>query len=201
VDDKILIIANGPSILKQNFGLEIDKFKEIARINNYSIDGFEKKVGTKTTIWLNGGNQNLKKRKDIPKKTYVFIPYEILEKKEHKIRSTLPQKLNIENKNFEILSKKQMKFYQQKSKIKRPTTGLHSILWALDNFSEVYIHGFDFFLNGKEHYFDSSFVKKISNLGIFGKGKKHDNISEKKFVNSLIESNKIILLTDYLKGK
>ena len=44
MDDKILIIANGPSILKQNFGLEIDKFKEIARINNYSIDGFEKKL-------------------------------------------------------------------------------------------------------------------------------------------------------------
>ena len=57
------------------------------------------------------------------------------------------------------------------------------------------------FLNGKEHYFDSSFVKKISNLNIFAKGKKHDNIAEKKFVNSLIESNKIILLTDYLKGK
>ena len=74
MDDKILIIANGPSILKQNFGLEIDKFKEIARINNYSIDGFEKKVGKKTTIWLNGGNQNLKKRIDIPKKLmYLFL--------------------------------------------------------------------------------------------------------------------------------
>ena len=35
MNSKILIIANGPSVLNQNFGDEIDKFEEVARINNY----------------------------------------------------------------------------------------------------------------------------------------------------------------------
>ena len=49
--NKILIIANGPSILNENFGSAIDNFNEVARINNYQIDGFHKHIGSKTTIW------------------------------------------------------------------------------------------------------------------------------------------------------
>ena len=59
---KLLIIANGPSPLKNTFGDAIDKFKEIGRINNYTTNNFEKFIGSKTTIWFNGANQGLKVR-------------------------------------------------------------------------------------------------------------------------------------------
>ena len=38
MNNTILIIANGPSILKNNFGNEIDNFDEVARINNYKTN-------------------------------------------------------------------------------------------------------------------------------------------------------------------
>ncbi len=199
MNDKILIIANGPSILNQNFGTEIDKFQEVARINNFQLDGFEKHIGSKTTIWFNGGNQNLKKPNFYPKEVVVFIPYEILERKEQKVKKKLPIRLGMNSDDYIVIRKEKMKEYEEKSKIKRPTTGFNSILWAVDNYKEVIIHGFDFFQDSKEHYYDSYIMKKISNLKIMRKGQKHDNIGEKKFIQSLINKNKVIELSKFLK--
>ena len=199
MNSKILIIANGPSVLNQNFGDEIDKFEEVARINNYKTKDFQKFTGSKTTIWFNGGNQNLKKNIFPPKKVIVFIPYEILLRKEKKIKSQLPKRLNMISNDFEIVKKEKMKSYEDFSNIKRPTTGFNSILWAIDNYKNVIIHGFDFFQDGKEHYYDSSFIKKISNFKFIKKAEKHDNLGEKKYIQSLIKKNKVIELVDYLK--
>ena len=44
---------------------------------------------------------------------------------------------------------KKMKEYEDISNIKRPTTGFNSILWGIENYDKVIIHGFDFFENGK----------------------------------------------------
>ena len=54
----ILIIGNGPSVQNFNLGNQIDKFENIARINNFKTIGFEELIGSKTTIWCNGANQN-----------------------------------------------------------------------------------------------------------------------------------------------
>ena len=197
--DKILIIANGPSILENLFGEEIDKFDEIGRINNYKINNFKQYVGQKTTIWFNGGNQNLKKPKIYPKKVVVFIPYEILNRKEEKVKEKLPFRLGMDSNDYVVIKKEKMKEYENRSNIDRPTTGFNSILWAIDNYKEVIIHGFDFFQDGKVHYYDSFFIKKISNLKIMRKSQKHDNIGEKEFIQALIEQNKIIQLSDFLK--
>ena len=199
MDDKILIIANGPSILKQKFGTEINKFHEVARINNYRINDFHEYIGSKTTIWFNGGNQNLKKNISPPKRVFIFIPYEILDQKEEKIKKQLPNRLDMNPIDYTVVKKEKMKHYENKTNIKRPTTGFNSILWAIENYKNVIIHGFDFFQDGKEHYYDSVFMKKISNLKIMKKSEKHDNIGEKRFVQSLIEQNKVIQLSDFLK--
>ena len=36
--DEILIIGNGRSVLKHQLGNQIDNFKTIGRLNNYSIE-------------------------------------------------------------------------------------------------------------------------------------------------------------------
>ena len=94
-----------------------------------------------------------------------------------------------------------MKEFEIISNIKRPTTGFNSILWGIENYNKVIIHGFDFFENGKEHYYDSYLTKKIANLMIVGKGKKHDNVSEKLFIQELIKKKQVIQLTDYLQER
>ena len=94
-----------------------------------------------------------------------------------------------------------MKKFEINSNIKRPTTGLNSILWGIENYKKVVIHGFDFFENGKEHYYDSYLTKKIANLKIVRKGEKHDNVSEKLFVKELIKKKQVIELINYLKER
>ena len=201
MNNSILIIANGPSALEKKYGQKIDTFQNVARINNYKTMGFEKYIGSKTTIWLNGANKKLKKRIDFANKIIVFVPYEILNKKENEVIERTPKRLKLTPDKYTLISKKQMKHYETISNIKRPTTGFNSILWGLDNYENVIIHGFDFFQSGKEHYYDSNFMKKIANLKIMKKAKKHDNVGEKKFVQSLIKKNKIIRLCDFLEGE
>ena len=58
----ILIIANGPSTLDNQFGDIIDTFDNVARINNYKTSNFENCIGSKTTIWFNGANKKLTPR-------------------------------------------------------------------------------------------------------------------------------------------
>lgn len=199
--DTLLIIANGPSSLKHRLGYEIDQFQQIGRINNYTTNSFEEFIGSKTNIWFNGANQRLKIRKNIPQKTIILVPYEILCKKEKKLIKNIPKKLNLNNHQYTLIKKETMNRFEKNSNIKRPTTGLNSILWGIENYKKVVIHGFDFFQNGKEHYYDSYLTKKIANLKIVGKGRKHDNISEKIFVKDLIKKKQVIELIDYLKER
>ena len=137
MNNTILIIANGPSILEYKLGKEIDKFDEVARINNYKIDNFDEYVGTKTTIWFNGANKGLKCPKKIPKKIFIFVPYEILEKKEQRVINRTPKRLKLNPNQYNIIQKEKMKYYEESSQIKRPTTGFNSILWALENYKKV----------------------------------------------------------------
>ena len=195
----LLIIANGPSCLKNKIGHKIDQFKEIGRINNYTTNNFEDFIGSKTSIWFNGANQGLKSRQNIPYKTIILVPYEVLCRKEKKLIEKIPKKLNLNNSKYTLIKKEKMKEYEDICNIKRPTTGLNSILWGIENYDKVIIHGFDFFENGKEHYYDSYLTKKIANLKIVGKGKKHDNEGERLFVQGLVQEKKIVQLTEYLK--
>ena len=64
----ILITANGSSVLSFEYGYLINKFKNIARINNYAISKHKKYIGEKTDIWFNGANQGLRKRKIVNEK-------------------------------------------------------------------------------------------------------------------------------------
>lgn len=46
----ILIMGNGPSVLQHEVGDKIDSFPNIVRFNNFQIKGYEKYVGTRTTM-------------------------------------------------------------------------------------------------------------------------------------------------------
>ena len=198
MNDKILIIANGPSLLQYKFGNQIDKFKNIARINNYKIDGFNEYIGKKTSIWFNGGNQNLSIPNIMPEKIIVFVPYDLQNKNLKKIQLRTSQRLKLNQEKYNLISKDDMLKFENISNIQRPTTGLNSILWSISNYKKVIIHGFDFFQGSKNHYYDSFFVKKISYLKDLLFSEKHNHYSEKKFVEKLIKDKRVISLVDYL---
>ena len=194
----ILIIANGRSVLSSNYGPLIDKFKNVARINNYSTANHKRYIGEKTDIWFNGANQGLKKRKITNEKIIIFVPASIQLNKKHRL-DKIPKKLGVARNKYTLVSKEEMLSYEKSTKIKRPTTGLSSILWSIKNYNKVIIHGFDFFEKSKGHYFDNIIKTFLINNGMIKMGHKHNNILEKEFVNQLINEKKVITLEEYLK--
>ena len=72
---------------------------------------------------------------------------------------------------------------------------MYSILWATENYNEVIIHGFDFFINSKSHYYNSK-IASIINEYFLKKGKKHDNHKEKDYVEKMIINKQVKRLVD-----
>jgi hypothetical protein len=191
----ILIIGNGQSILDYEIGNIIDTFNNIARINNFMINNYEKKTGKKTDIWINGANQKLLGRKQIFSQTIVSIPSSIIIKKSDSLIEHVSKRLKMKATEFSIIPIYDIQRYESSVDHKRLTTGITSILWGLDNFDEVFIHGFDFFIDSKSHYYDSKFYNFI-NKYILNKGHKHDNLKEQKFVQNLINNGIVKRLID-----
>jgi hypothetical protein len=52
----VVLVGNGPSVLlRGDIGDTIDGFGQVVRFNHYAIRGFERKVGTRTTLWSTFG--------------------------------------------------------------------------------------------------------------------------------------------------
>jgi hypothetical protein len=197
---EILIIGNGRSVLDHSFGKQINKFSIVGRINNYSIDNYAEYVGGKTDIWFNGANQNLKRQKVIPNEVVVFIPPEILRRKKEKIHDRISRRLHIDKEKYSLIPLETMENYEILTGVKRPMTGTACILWAVENFEKVIIHGFDFFIDSKSHYNDNFITKWLIDWGINKKGGKHNMMAEKVYIEKLIQDKKVIQLKEYLQS-
>ena len=196
--DIILIIGNGRSVLDYSFGEQINKFIVVGRINNYSTKKYEEYIGYKTDIWFNGANQNLKKRRSIPSEVVVFIPPEILHRKGEAIYHRISKQLNISKEKYSLVPLETMEQYEKQLGVTRPTTGTSSILWAMEIYKKVIIHGFDFFIDSKTHYNENFINKWLIDFGLNKKAGKHNMDAEKKYINSKIQENKVIQLKEYL---
>ena len=196
-NNTLLIIGNGQSILSHKIGPSIDNYSTIARINNYKLNGYEHYLGNKTNIWINGANSKLKIRKEPPNKTVVMIPSSIIKKKKALLVNFVSKRLDLKEDKFKITPLDEIKKFEEHIKHKRLTTGMYGILWGLKHYNEVIIHGFDFFINSKSHYYDSK-LGAVINEYILNKGNKHDNNKEKECVEKMIAENKIKKLIDVL---
>ena len=194
-NNTILIIGNGSSAMNQPLGDYINQYSQVARINNYRIKGYEKYLGYKTDIWLNGANNKLKIRDKYPKKILVFIPSSILDKKKDNVVNYVSKRLKLDQDKFKVVHKNEIIEYENIMNHDRLTTGLYAILWGLKYFDNVVIHGFDFFIESKTHYFDSKIQRFLSNY-ILKKGHKHNNKWEKEYVDKMILHQKIKRLED-----
>ena len=199
-NDLILIIGNGRSVLDYSFGEQINKFSVVGRINNYSTKKFENFVGHKTDIWFNGANQNLKRQKVIPNEVVVFIPPGILRRKKEKIHDRISRRLHIDKEKYSLIPLETIENYEILTGVKRPTTGTSCILWAVENFEKVIIHGFDFFIDSKSHYNDNFITKWLIDWEINKKGGKHNMVAEKVYIEKLIQGKKLIQLKEYLQS-
>ncbi|KMQ51672.1 hypothetical protein CHISP_1429 [Chitinispirillum alkaliphilum] len=188
IHETICIVANGSSILKTPKGPRIDEFGVVGRINNYRVRGFENFVGSKTNVWFNGANQNLKSPEQQAESTVVLIPSSILNRKGEAIDNRICRRLKVKSKDYyTLVSKEEILSFEQKVGSQRLTTGTKSILWAIGRFREVYIHGFDFFIDSKTHYNDPPLTKWLITKGLIKKAEKHDMRREKEYITTLLD--------------
>ena len=197
---EILIIGNGRSVLEYSFGKQINTISIVGRINNFSTRNYSEYIGQRTDIWFNGANQNLKRQKVIPNEVVVFIPPEILRRKKEKIHDRISRRLHIDKEKYSLIPLETMENYEKITGVKRLTTGTASILWAVENFEKVLIHGFDFFIDSKSHYNDNFINKWLIEKGINKKGGKHNMMAEKIYIEKLIQNKKVIQLKEYLQS-
>ena len=200
MNKEILIIANGNSIINYKFSNFINDFSTIGRINNFQIKNYEKHIGTKTDIWFHGANQGVKPRKNIPKNIIVLVPSKVLEKKKEHIYTIIKKRQNLDLNHYSLIDLNIIKKYENLLSLERLTTGTKAILWAMENYQKVIIHGFDFFTVSKNLYFDSKIKKWLYN-NFYTLAKKHNVKKEMNYINNQIHNKKLFLLKDLIDQK
>ncbi len=191
-DSSILIIGNGPSAALGELGQKIDRFDCIVRINNFVTHQMETQLGSRTDIWVNGANQGLKKRNDVPEKVLVMIPPTVLRHKGEAIHSRIEKRLGTTNYTF--LSLEQMSEMESSCGLDRPTTGFFAIYFFYLLGLDVTLHGFDFFVGSTAHYFDGPIKRWLKEKGLIKKAAKHDVNGERDFVQNLIDEGALKVL-------
>jgi len=116
----VLIVGNGPSATERSLGSQIDDFDWIVRINNYATRGLETQVGSRTDIWVNGANQGLRKRKELPDNILVMIPMDVLEHKRDSIHGRIRRRLGTDR--YFMLPVETMSGMEKGCGIPRPST-------------------------------------------------------------------------------
>jgi len=143
--DKILLIGNGSSAIKQEMGDAIDAFPLVCRFNSYRIPSFEKYVGTKTDIWV---------------ACDIFPAWhkEYLKVYLCSFARNADNPLFIKMKGFypdcEMFPEWAWQEAFKEMGYHAPSSGAVATTFFMRDY-EVYIYGFDFFSGEKHHYGDS----------------------------------------------
>jgi len=210
---KVLIVGNGPSAVEgEPFGERIDQFDEVVHFNNFQTKaaGMERWVGSKTTVHFSDGVL-------YPTFTEYHVPgadivlslfvdrymvagsYVILRAGadlQYRLTSRFlmhPDTTWIEKADIDVL-KKELGL----KGVKHPTSGMLAIHYFVNKPGvelPVYIHGFDFFMGPKIHYFhdhEPLYERLNNNIGV----NMHSPHLEKLYVEKLIAEGKVRFLKE-----
>jgi hypothetical protein len=191
IQQEIIVIGNGSSVLNHQYGELIDSFPDVVRFNDFKTEGYEKFIGSKTTIWARSNSKRTKERDwGIFDSVLVASP----EWNYGNINRIVKGK-----DNATVISQEQALALQQELKlpgrvVKRglaekrgwPSTGLLILNYLIDKFETVYIHGFDCFKKEEgfsRHYYNNKERMSITHV--------HREDKEKEWIDKNIESGKL----------
>lgn len=213
---RVLVMGNGPSAAEgEQYGEEIDKFDEVVRFNNFQakIGGLEKWVGTKTTVHFSDALLSPTfSEYHVPSATIVlslFVDRYFVSGSYIILRAGADLRWNltmqfmkdpgttwIKKENIDRLRKA-----LGLTGAKHPTSGMLAIDYFVNKPGvqlPVIIHGFDFFMGPKIHYFhdhEPLYERINNNIGV----NMHSPHREKIYVEKLIEEGKVMFLKDAQK--
>jgi hypothetical protein len=186
---KVIVVGNGPTLLDVENGHLIDQFDIVVRFNDYSINRYEKYVGTKTDYWFNTINYNNKEGQPRLKHAYKKIVWHCWAwdpEKDNGYQSFL-KFFQGKNVNFFKTEKKTIEELQEYANDKQYfnySTGLIAIWMLLKEFDSLTITGFDWWKSGIGHHYNDKAPR----------GTIHKPEKELLVIQKLIEENKIKFL-------
>lgn len=198
---RAVLVGNGPSVLEHEMGERIDSFDVVLRFNRwkYKINGethgdFSKSSGKKCTHWVVSDNhffdsQLGQKFGNLYDNVIVVIPkfkYKVYQshftniQKVHNNVTFIPTSFEDDINTIVNFSPKW------------PSTGVMGMHYAMGQFDEVFLYGFDTF-NFKYdtlHYFEDRLnpFKNKSKID-------HSPDLEKKYINYMVNNNHLKILT------
>jgi len=213
---RVLVVGNGPSACEgEQLGDKIDKFDEVIRFNNFQtkVAGMSAWVGTKTTVHFSDGVlYPTFTEYHVPGATIVlslFMDRLIMAGSYYILRggADLQYRLTsrflmdpditwIKKENIDRLKK-----LLGLKGVKHPTSGMLAIDYFVNKPGvelPVCIHGFDFFMGPKIHYFhehEPLYERINNNIGV----NMHSPHLEKIYVEKLIAEGKVKFLKDMPK--
>lgn len=194
---KALVIGNGPSCLEHKFGEQIDsgEFGSIFRINRgYKQDDGKQNthtfdnVGQKTDTWVCSdlrAKLAFERRNEL-KKILIYFPKF---KYNQNYQSTIPN-VEILHSSLEDTINSLVNFKPQ-----WPSTGIIALMYAIENYDKVTIHGFDTydFKYDTVHFFEDK-----PNKYKFSNNSDHSCTSEKTFLSLVQEQYNVKQLKDII---
>ena len=207
ISENLAIVGSSKSILKNEFGKLIDKFEDIARFNRSKVKGFEKFVGSKTTIRIvnnpvfecrqscdnnDPSDKNfIRFLKNI--KIIVISPYKISSKIKKDVCLTSNEYFFLEKKIFRIICTiyffNKIDIFINLLKIlfnkKSFSVGFYTILLCIISGIKPTLFGFDLNenMNDRSHYWETP-----------GKvGNRHDLTLEHNILKKFLKYNMIVV--------
>lgn len=191
---KIAVIGNGPSALDYEAGKYIDKCDEVMRINIPDTSGYEKFVGSRTTMRAYNTNPKCIKAMHRSGKKYNLVllcPHRLSE-----VRRRGLIKLHKKKKvPFDIVGKEHKgPMGEVGMQNHRCTAGFMAICYLMVHYPEAQIalHGFDAMSGpvSKKHYWSK---KSVNNLGSV-----HNLEKEAEFYYMLMKENRVLYIPEEL---
>ncbi len=180
-----VLVGNGPSVTGSGLGRLIDAHDEVVRFNNYAVAGFEKDVGTRTTLWSTFG-KGTKPISGEAAKRAIFIHGD-------SGNPTLPMEATyrIERRFYEAMRKelRQVSCHRNAAKI-NPTSGFLVTRWLLEcGVKRLHLAGFDHFTkhaSSKHHYWNDK---------AFGRPYDHDGDAEARLLQPYVRMGRLRYLS------
>jgi SAM-dependent methyltransferase len=183
--DSVVLVGNGPSVFQSTRGKMIDEFDHIVRFNRFATAGFERWVGSRTTLWSAtplAGKDGIRHDEclSINEGALVGVASNVHDVPDHyrrEVTEALCQRAQWMT-GFRTDSRRRIK----------PSSGLLVIAYLAEIVGVHVLHavGFDHFAGTIAHYWDTDH-------GIAGDAS-HDGQVESRFFQDLVSSGRVVLL-------
>lgn len=183
----IIIVGNGPSLLERDMGEKINSFTHVVRFNGYKLKGYEKHVGSRTTIWSRWHSLPVNRPLEELDEVWLNIPaHQQTNALIQKAVNLLPAQFREKSRvipNKELGQKLVKSLYSNKHN-KWPSSGALAIAHCVDSDYDVTITGIDSWAKPPYHYYGEH---DRSNSH-------HERAPEKDYIDQLVGSGRIKVL-------